>query len=30
MIFSSALNAAVESICTSSMIYTRILTVPGV
>ena len=30
IIFSSALNAAVESICTSSMIYTRILTVPGV
>ena len=30
MILSRALNAAVESMWTSSMIYTRILTVPGV
>ena len=30
MIFSSALNAEIDSICTSSMIYTRILTCEGV
>ena len=30
MIFSSALNALVESMCTSSIIYTRVLTSEGV
>ena len=30
MIFSSALNAAMDSMCTSSMMYTRFLTSLGV